>query len=31
MSEKFRSRIMEEPDVFRALARIAHEIIERNG
>lgn len=31
MSEKFRSRIMEEPDVLRALARIAHEIIERNG
>lgn len=31
MAEKFRSRIMEEADVRRALARIAHEIIERNG
>jgi pyrimidine operon attenuation protein/uracil phosphoribosyltransferase len=31
MGEKFRSRIMEEADVRRALARIAHEIIERNG
>lgn len=31
MPEKFRSRIMEEADVRRALARIAHEIIERNG
>ena len=29
--EKFRSRIMEEADVRRALARIAHEIIERVG
>ena len=28
---KCRSRIMEEADVHRALARIAHEIIERNG
>ena len=28
---KCRSRIMEEADVRRALARIAHEIIERNG
>ncbi|MBQ8892880.1 MAG: bifunctional pyr operon transcriptional regulator/uracil phosphoribosyltransferase PyrR [Clostridia bacterium] len=31
MAEKFRSRIMEEADVRRALARIAHEIIERIG
>ncbi|MBQ3084425.1 MAG: bifunctional pyr operon transcriptional regulator/uracil phosphoribosyltransferase PyrR [Clostridia bacterium] len=31
MNEKFRSRIMEEADMNRALARIAHEIIERNG
>ncbi len=31
MEAKFRSRIMEEADVRRALARIAHEIIERNG
>jgi pyrimidine operon attenuation protein/uracil phosphoribosyltransferase len=31
MAETFRSRIMEEADVRRALARIAHEIIERNG
>lgn len=31
MAEKFRSRIMEEADVRRALARIAHEIIERSG
>ena len=31
MAVKFRSRIMEEADVRRALARIAHEIIERNG
>lgn len=31
MSENRRSRIMEEPDIRRALARIAHEIIERNG
>ncbi len=31
MAERFRSRIMEEADVRRALARIAHEIIERNG
>ena len=31
MNEKFRSRIMEEADIKRALARIAHEIIERNG
>ena len=31
MGETFRSRIMEEADVRRALARIAHEIIERNG
>ena len=29
--ETFRSRIMEEADVNRALARIAHEIIERIG
>lgn len=29
--EKFRSRIMEEADLNRALARIAHEIIERVG
>ncbi|MBQ7935454.1 MAG: bifunctional pyr operon transcriptional regulator/uracil phosphoribosyltransferase PyrR [Clostridia bacterium] len=31
MSANFRSKIMEEADVRRALARIAHEIIERNG
>ncbi len=31
MAETFRARIMEEADVRRALARIAHEIIERNG
>lgn len=31
MNEKFRSRIMDEADMNRALARIAHEIIERNG
>lgn len=31
MAAKIRSRIMEEADVRRALARIAHEIIERNG
>ncbi len=31
MAEKFRSRIMEEADVRRALARIAHEIIEHSG
>lgn len=31
MAEHFRARIMEEADVRRALARIAHEIIERNG
>ncbi len=31
MNKKFRSRIMEEADMNRALARIAHEIIERNG
>ena len=31
MPEKFRARIMEERDVRRALARIAHEIIERSG
>lgn len=31
MNEKFRSRIMEQADMNRALARIAHEIIERNG
>ena len=31
MNEKFRSCIMEQADMNRALARIAHEIIERNG
>ena len=31
MEKKFRARLMEESDIRRALARIAHEIIERNA
>ena len=31
MDKQLRARLMEEADIRRALARIAHEIIERNG